>query len=188
MTDWTDQLFDKIAKQTDLAPRTVEACRRVLVPHELPGGDIGVESGARVAQDMNMFPSAISRAVNVLRRALVELGDLAEDKFKEAQLEHRTEAASSRDVAISRARELFGELEIVSPKRGHLYIGKPLVKTPLHLVQATGNPGEAVIHDLAKLQRIPDMNAPTIEVQYPKEGLAKVQETIPGQARGSRSR
>lgn len=189
MAEWTEQLVDKIAAETKLGPQTVEACRRVLVPHELPNGGFGVEQPGEVAKNMGLFVSAVSRGVSTLRKALIEKGNINEQDFAVERVVHQTEVGNSRDLAVSRARELFGDnLEIKDAQKGRTYIGKPLVKTPHHVVQATG-PGEAVIHDIAKLQRVPDMNFPMLEVRYPaRGGMAEVQETAPGQTRGGRSR
>lgn len=190
MAEWTDQLFDKLAAKTKLGPQTLDACRRVLVPHALSGGHIGVEQGVDVAKDMGLFPAQISRGVSNLRRQLVELGDVSEEHdYRVERSALKAEVESSRDVAVAKAREMYPDLVIKDVQRGQTYIGKPLVKTPQHLVQSTGKPGEAVIHDLTKLQRVPDMNFPMLEVRYPSRGgLAEVQETVPGQVRGGRSR
>lgn len=189
MAEWTEQLLDKIAAKTRLGPQTVAACRRVLVPHNLPNGGFGVEHPGEVAKDLGLFVSAVSRGVSSLRKALIEMGNLNEADYAVERVVRQNEVENSRDLAVSRARDLFGDnLEVKDVQRGRIYIGKPLVKTPFHVVQATG-PGEAVVHDLAKLQRVPDMTAPMLEVRYPaRGGLAEVQETIPGQARGGRSR
>lgn len=186
---WTERVFAEAARRTNLGDQTLEACRRVLVPHQLANGTVGVEKGVDVAKDMGLFPAQISRALSGLRAKYVEMVDMSEEAFRETKTTARIERESSRDVAVEKARELFGEgLIIRDVRRGETYIGKPLFKTPLHLVQSTGI-REAVIHDLAKLQRVPDMTFPMLEVKYPsKGGLAEVQETQPGQVRGGRSR
>lgn len=189
MADWTDQLLDNLAAEIGLGPKTVEACRRVLVPHPLPDGTVGVEQGVDVAKELGTFSSAISRSVSKLKQKLVEKGDIGEKDFQVERITHIAQKEDSRDVAVQRTRELYGDLTITEAHRGQTYIGKPLVRTPQHLVQSTGRSGEAVIHDLAKLARVPDMNVPVIEVKYPSRGgMAEVQETVPGQVRGGRGR
>jgi hypothetical protein len=176
---WSASVFDKVAEQTQLGPRTREACRRVLV-----NGEKGVE----VAKDMGILSAQISRGVSGLRRQLVELGDLSTQHYEQAVGAHRVETDTSRDMAVRKARDLVGESLVVKDALpGQVYIGKPLIKTPHHVVQSTGR--EAVIHELAKLERAPNMNFPMLEVKYPADGrLASVQETAPGQERGGRSR
>lgn len=178
---WSESVFDQVAKQTQLGPRTLEACRRVLV-----NGEKGVD----VAKDMDILSAQISRGVSGLRRQLASLGDLsaAGQNYELAVGAHRVETDTSRDLAVSKARELVGEdLVIRDAVPGQTYIGKPLIKTSHHVVQSTGR--EAVIHDLAKLERAPNMTFPMLEVRYPADGrLASVQETAPGQERGGRGR
>lgn len=173
----------------NLGPTTLEACRRVLVPHPLRDGTIGVERGVDVAKEMGIYSSTISRGVSGLRQKLVEKGDIGEKDFQVERVAHIAQKEDSREVAIMRAREMYGDLTIREALRGQTYIGKPLVRTPQHLVQNTGKPGEAVIHDLAKLTRVPDMNVPVVEVRYPSRGgMAEVQEIMPSQVRGGRGR
>lgn len=189
MAKWTDHLFDTLAARTDMGRETLEACRRVLVPHQLPDGSIGVEKRGDVAKEFGFQAPHISRSVANLMQKLVEFGDLSNERdlgMERGLLKAQTEA--SRDVAIDRAREMFPDLAIREALAGQTYLGKPLVKTDQHLVQSIA-PGEAVLHDLKKLQRVPDMNFPMLEVKYPaRGGLAEVQETLPDQTRGGRSR
>lgn len=179
---WPDHLFEAVARETNLGPSTLDACRRVLV-----NGDKGVE----VAQDMGLFASQISRSVSVLNRKLAELGDLTANSrgYDQAVYALQAETEVSRNLAVIKAREMVGENCLVKDAvAGETYIGKPLVKTSHHAVQSTGR-DLAVIHELAKLERPPNMTFPMLEVAYPKDGkLAQVQETRPGQERGSRSR
>lgn len=179
---WPDVLFEKVANAMDLGPNTREACRRVLVEGEKP---------AVVAKDMGMYHSAISRGVSGVLRKLNEMGDLSANPlgYSQAVTAHRVETDISRDLAVSKAREMVGEnLVVKDAEAGHSYLGKPLIKTTHHVVQSVGRQ-EAVIHDLARLERAPNMNFPLMEVNYPRDGtLAKVQETGPGQERGGRSR
>lgn len=187
--DWTDSLFDQLAVGSGMSDKTKEACRRVLVPHALPTGSVGVEKGVDVARELGMFPQAISRAVSDLRKRLLEEADISVERFQVGQVALRTERDDSRDMAVVQARKLYGEnLEVRDAQRGQTYIGKPLLKTPLHVVQSVG-PGQAVIHEVSKLARVPNMTLPLMEVRYPaRGGQAEVQEYAPGQERGGRSR
>lgn len=178
---WSETLFDKVAQQTRLGPDTLQACRRVMV-----SGEKGID----VAREMGLFTSQISRGVSGLLRKLSEIGDLnaTPTRYAQAVNAHHADTDVSRDLAVSKAREIVGASFVIRDAvAGQSYIGKPLVKTSHHLVQSVGR--EAVIHDLAKLERAPNMLYPMMEVNYPKDGkLAQVQETAPGQERGGRSR
>lgn len=189
MAEWTDHLFDTLASRTGLGEDTLKACRRVLVPHRLPNGSIGVEQKSDVAKEFGFQLSHVSRSVANLLQKLIQFGDLSNERelgIERGLVKAQTEA--SRDVAIDRAREMFPNLVVREAQAGQTYLGKPLVRTDHHLVQTVA-PGEAVLHDLKKLQRIPDMNFPMLEVKYPaRGGLAAVQETLPEQTRGGRSR
>lgn len=189
MEKWTDHLFDTLSAQTDMGRDTLDACRRVLVPHKLPDGSNGVEKRVDVAKAFGFQASHISRSVANLLQKLIEYGDLSNERdlgIERGFVKAQTEA--SRDVAIDRAREMFPNLIIREAQVGQTYLGKSLVKTDQHLVQFIA-PGEAVLHDVKRLQRVPDMNFPMLEVKYPVGGgLAMVQETLPDQTRGGRSR
>lgn len=189
MAEWTDHLFDTLASRTGMGEETLKACRRVLVPHELPDGSFGVENKTDIAKEFGYQLPHISRSVANLLQKLIEFGDLSNERelgIGRGLVKAQTEA--SRDVAIDRAREMVPNLTIRDAQAGQMYVGKPLVKTDQHLVQTVA-PGEAVLHDLKKLQRVPDMNFPMLEVKYPaRGGLASVQETLPEQVRGGRSR
>lgn len=189
MAKWTDHLFDTLASRTDMGEETLKACRRILVPHVLPDGSVGVEKRVDVAKEFGFQASHMSRSVANLQQRLIEFGDLSNERelgIERGLVKAQTEA--SRDVAIDRAREMVPNLAIREAQAGQTYIGRPLVRTDQHLVQVIA-PGEAVLHDLKKLQRVPDMNFPMLEVRYPaRGGLAAVQETLPDQTRGGRSR
>lgn len=179
---WTNTVFDKVAEQSNLGPRTLEACRRVLVE-----GEVQIDVG----RDMGMLSAQISRGVSGLRQRLAKMGDLSVPglEYNQAVGAHLVETETSRDFAVRRVREMEGvDMVVRDAQPGQLYVGKPLFKTPLHLVQIS-SPGEAVIHDLAKLERVPNMNFPLLEVNYPANGgLASVVEVAPGQERGGRGR
>lgn len=179
---WTNNLFSKVSKQTSIGPRTLEACRRVLVDGE---------KGVDVGRDLGMLSAQISRGVSGLRQQLAKMADLSVSgpEFTQAVGTHLVETETSRDLAVRKVRDLLGEdLVIKDAQPGQDYIGKPLLKTPHHVVQSTGR-GEAVIHDVAQLQRAPDMNFPMLEIKYPAQGgLASVMESAPGQERGGRGR
>ncbi len=193
MVEWSEHLFGKLATEAGIGPTTREACRRVLVPHELPDGQIGVEKQTAVAKDMGLFDSHISRAVKVMRQKLVELGDLSEvQDFRVARTALTENLASDRDLAITNARNLYGkELPMRDAEPGQTYIGSPLGKTPGHVVQLvpTTTGYEGVVHKVSNLQRVPNTTFPKLTIAYPADGgLAEVQETTLAQVRGGRSR
>lgn len=193
MVEWSEHLFGKLATEAGFGPTTREACRRVLVPHELPDGAVGVEKQTAVAKDMGLFDSHISRAVRAMRQKLVELGDLSEERdFRVARTVLTENLASDRDLAISNARQLYGEeLPIRDAESGQTYIGSPLVKTPGHVVQVvpTTTGREGIMHKVSNLQLVPNMTHPLLTIAYPSQGgLAEVRETMPAQVRGGRSR
>lgn len=189
MAKWTDHLFDRLAAQTELGAETLAACRRILVPHQLPDGSIGVEKRSDIAKEFGFQAPHISRSVANLMNKLIEFSDVSSERdIKIAGVLVKAETEVSRDVAVDRAREMFPDLAIRDAKVGQTYIGKPLVRTDQHLVQLLPH-GEAILHDLKKLQRAPDMNYPKAEISYPSNGgLASVQEMLPEQTRGGRSR
>lgn len=193
---WSDELFDVIAGQTNLGESTLAACREVLVPQVGPNGVVTTGRGAKaaIAAKHGFEQSHLSRALSQLQAKLIEFGDLSDPTdLSLVKGAMQVERMTSRDVAVQRAREMMPNLLIQEPKAGQLYIGKPLVKTDQYLVQLTGGvsgtgEGLAVLHDLSRLQRLPDMNIPGLEIKYPsKGGLATVEQTVLGQTRGGRS-
>lgn len=192
---WTDALFDRVAAETCLGPDTLLACRKVLIPpRDADGLPVRVKK-QDVATEFGFQLPHLSRALAQLNGKLIEMGDLSDPgDLSMVKGALSVERVTSRDVAVQRAREFIPNLAIQEALPGRLYVGKPLVRTDQHLVQLSGGhngQGEvlAVLHDLSKLQRVPDMTAPVIEVSYPaRGGLAAVQEKVPGQVRGGRSR
>lgn len=179
---WTPEEFLMVAEQTNCAPNTLEACRQVLVE-----GKKSID----VAKDMGMLPSHISRALSSLRHQN-EINKVAEmgPSFEKALGKFISAAETDKKLAVSRARETLksDDLEVKDAVRGEVYIGKPLFRTGMHVVQSLGM-GKAVIHELAELERVPNMTYPIMTVAYPKKGgLASVQETEPGQERGGLGR
>lgn len=168
---WTEEEFNRVAPNTRLSTRTLNACRAVLVDGR---------PGKEVSEDLKIVHPQISRGIRVLEKAAAELSEAAKIIG--------TTQETLKAYAVQEARLSLGEgVAVRDAQPGGVYEGPPVLKTPGFLVQKVGR--DAVIHDLGKLEYSPNMNAWRLEVIYPKDGrLASVAEKQPEQSRGGRGR
>lgn len=162
---WTEDAFQRTAISTKLSNRTLAACHDVLVD-----GLSGVEAGLL----HHILPPQISRGLKVLRDRQAEMMENV-GLMKDSKMELKS-------YAVQEARGIAGgDLVVEDAEPGRRYEGPGIVKTLGFMVQRVGRVG--VIHDLGKLQQLPNMNA-QLEIEYPKDGgLALVNEKLPDRGR-----
>lgn len=150
MHQWTDIEFERISISTKLSDRTLAACRDVLIE--------GM-TGKEAAERHKMFPAQISRALGVLR-----------DRREEVRTPTDKEQYDFKKLlAIRAARELMGEsIEVNEPRDGLVYTGPVILNTHGFVVQKVGR--SAVIHELSKLQGLPEVKG-DVEIHYPTNGM-----------------
>jgi hypothetical protein len=154
---WNDEDFKRTAAGSKLEPRTIDACRDVLVQ--------GM-SGVVAAEKHNMAATHISRGINNLRDrqiAMVQVaGALAEDI--------RVLQSAAEKMAI----DMFGQgFLLVDAKPGGRYEGGVVVSAHGFMVQKTGRKG--IVHDIGKLNVVP-LIGEMVLVRYAAEGNAIVTE------------
>ncbi|WP_394475160.1 hypothetical protein [Ralstonia mannitolilytica] len=156
MERWTEDEFRRIALDTRISERTLEACKDVLV-----GGMLGVDA----ANKHRMFPSQISRAITTLR----------DKKAEEMEISSVSKEADEmrQYVASEVARALQGkDFQCVLAQPGQLYEGPIIVQSKGYLVQKVGRTG--VLHDLARFTTIPPLNE-NLQIAYALDGgMARV--------------
>lgn len=174
------EIFDQVLRQqTRLSERTLEAARAVLV-------DGATQSHA--AREMGMQRQAVQRGVaRVLEVAeAIGLPVMTGLQMVSPLLVQQVERAAnaSRVAVINSAREAFGDgVEIQDARPGCKYEGRVELRTPQHIIQNTG-PASFVVHDLTKLERVPQIGAGLIAtIRYPDDGMASVVEKEPSMSR-----
>lgn len=166
MERWTEDEFRRIALDTRISERTLDACRDVLV-----GGMLGVDA----ANKHKMFPSQISRALTTLREKHAEVIEISSvSKESDEMLQY---------VASEVAKALQGkDFQCVLAEAGQTYDGQVIAQSKGYLVQKVGRVG--VLHDLARFSKLPPLNE-DLRIAYGKAGgLAKVWALLPQQERG----
>jgi hypothetical protein len=161
------------------APSSIEAARMVLVDGIRPG-EAAAKTGA--------LPAHVSRTtkkiVEAEREWRAKNGTTSNLDAVEKSL------SASYTLAVVTARERMGaEATILSAAEpGMEYVGTSVAQTDMHLVQKVGR-GQLVIHELAKLERVPNPGA-DLAIRYPREPFrpALVSEQTRTQSRGGVSR
>ncbi|WP_205182844.1 TrfB-related DNA-binding protein [Burkholderia sp. LMG 13014] len=142
-----NEVFQRLAKETNLSKGSLEAARLVMVD--------GLKQ-VDVAERLGMKAQQVSRATRTLyevERKLAESGQL--ESVETMVVERNLEA--SYTMAVQRAREAAGESTVLSAaEAGQSYSGPIVARTGMHVVQDTGR-GALVIHELAKLERVPEL-------------------------------
>lgn len=133
----TEDDFQRLAHGTRLSPRTLAACKDVLVD-----GVTGVEAAAR----HKTGSVQVSRGIGVLRER------------EKAMVAHAMELSNNgallKYTAAKVAESMLGrELKVNEPQPGTLYEGPIIVSTHGFIVQKIGR--DAVIHDAGRLESVP---------------------------------
>ncbi|MCW3587412.1 KfrB domain-containing protein [Burkholderia cenocepacia] len=151
--------FEQVVKGTNFAPASIEAARLVLVDGVRPG-----EAASRTGA----LPAHVSRTTKNIRERERKLNEAAALKPELAAIEKSLNA--SYTLAVHTAREKMGTgTELRAAEPGKQYVGTSVVQTDMHLVQDVGR-GQLVIHELAKLERVPMLGA-SLEIRYGLEPL-----------------
>lgn len=151
MERWTEDEFRRVAHNTRISERTLEACRDVLVD--------GI-SGVAAAEKHKMFAPQISRALTTLRD-------------KQAKIMENVSVAKDADqmqqyIATEVARSLVGkDFECILAKPGHAYEGPMIGQTSAYLIQKVGRQG--VLHDLTRFVEPPPLKT-NLRISYDMEG------------------
>lgn len=175
------ETFDEVVgSNRRFAPSSIAAARMVLVDGMRPG-EAAAKTGA--------LPAHVSRTTK---------------KIVEAEREWQAKNGTSADVvssvekslnasytlAVLTARERMGAESTVlsAAEPGREYDGTTVAQTDMHLVQNVGR-GQLVIHELAKLERVPSLGA-NLTIRYPREPFrpALVAENSRTQSRGGITR
>ena len=151
MDRWTDEEFRRVAPNTRIKDRTLDACKDVLVD--------GM-SGIDAAQKHKMFPAQISRAITTLRGKQAEMIAFPVVRKESAEL--------NQLVAAETAKALLGqgfESRVAQP--GQTYKGPLVIQAAGYLVQNVGRGG--VLHDVANFELIPALKE-EVRISYGKDG------------------
>lgn len=150
--NWSESDFQRVAKQTRLSERSLFACHQVLVH--------GVSS-VLAAAEQQVFPSALSRAIGVMRDKHESMVEVA-NQLKEDNVLFKT-------TAIQVAKSIVGDnLGISDAVIGRVYEGRGISNINGYFVQKI-SPTTAVIHDISRLNVEPAMNA-LLSIAYPGYG------------------
>ncbi len=160
MSVWTEDEFQRVAVASKMSKRTLDACQRVLV---------GGEDGKGVATELGIFPQQISRAVNTL---------IERHEEQVASINKMRESVESlKEYAVEQARLLVrGDWAVKDAVPGERYEGQVIMRTPGFVVQKVVR--DLVVHDLGRLQDVPDMTKP-MAIDYPADGERASVEPVP---------
>lgn len=144
MDRWTELEFQRVAHETRIADRTLDACKDVLV---------NGMSGSDAASKHQMFHSQISRALTTLR-----------DKHAEVGL--RTQSTDLlKHMAQEIAKGVLGPaFSTAMAEPGKTYAGPIVVSTNGYVVQKVGRSG--VLHDKGSFEVVPEQGQ-HVEIEYP---------------------
>lgn len=151
MDRWSEDELRRVAAETRLSARTIDACRDVLVT--------GM-SGVSVAEKHKMFPAQISRSLTTLRDKQADLNKAVGVGPASVGLEQY--------IASEVARALMGQdFECRLAQPGQSYEGPMLAQSKGFMVQKVGRSG--ILHPIAGFVQIPPMNT-SLTVSYEKGG------------------
>ncbi|WP_304350887.1 hypothetical protein [Comamonas testosteroni] len=155
MDRWSEDELRRVAAETRLSARTIDACRDVLV--------MGM-SGVSAAEKHKMFAAQISRSLTTLREKQADMNKPVGLGPESVGLEQY--------IASEVARALMGQdFECRLAQPGQSYEGPMLAQSKGFLVQKVGRSG--ILHPVAGFDHIPTMNTP-LTVSYEK-GSSKAQ-------------
>ncbi|WP_445267842.1 KfrB domain-containing protein [Trinickia mobilis] len=172
-------VFDRLAKDTKMSPKSLEAARLVMVDGMRPG---------EAAAKLGLLLPQVSRSTKTLyekERELRESGQLASPETETVE----RNLNASYTLAVQRAREQAGEETVLSAAEPNKsYLGTAIARTDMHVVQDLGR-GQLVIHELAKLQRVPVIGS-MFDIKYSEDlrRPALVVEQVRSHKRGGISR
>ncbi|RWA45621.1 hypothetical protein AU476_00895 [Cupriavidus sp. UYMSc13B] len=168
MERWTEDEFRRVALNTRISKRTLDACKDVLVD--------GL-SGVAAADKHKMFAPQISRAITTLREKQAEMMEFA-SVSKDADVMRQY-------VAAEVAKSLYGQhFQCALAQPGQAYEGPLVVQSTGYFVQKVGRNG--VLHDMARFNNdLPPLQA-DLRIAYDKDGgLAKVSPVkVPDKGKG----
>jgi hypothetical protein len=151
MGPWTQDEFLRAAVTTRINPRTLDACRDVLVE--------GLGTSA-AAEKHKMFAAQVSRALTTLREKHAASMEVHAGRENDAELQVRLATYVGKAVMGDR-------FESVPAEVGRSYEGPVVGQTAAFLVQRVGQQG--VLHDLAKLASVPALHS-DVTIAYPENG------------------
>lgn len=159
MPKMSEQDFLAIAAATRLTDRNREAARLHFV-EDMKKTDAALEVGIskqRMSQVIQSFEAA--------QEKMLEKARSERSTAPQVGINHVLAINGSYAVAVREARNEFGdETEIRTPHDGESHIGDVVARTDFHLVQSKGR-GTVVIHELAKLDRVPPVGK-TVSIEY----------------------
>lgn len=159
MPKMSEQDFLAIAAATRLTDRNREAARLHFVEDMKKTAaalEVGI-SKQRMSQVVQSFETAQEK---MLEKARTE-----RSASPQLGINHVLAINGSYAVAVREARGQFGDdAEIRAPRDGEQHVGDVVARTDFHLVQSKGR-GTVVIHELAKLDRVPHVGK-TVAIEY----------------------
>jgi hypothetical protein len=157
MARWTEDEFQRVAVTTRITPRTLAACKDVLV-HGIPG--------SVAAERHKMFTSQLSRAMSTLKEKHTEVTAVVAVRDDAERLQQYT--------AVEVGKALFGRaFESKVAEAGQVYEGQIVAQTAAYLIQRVE--GHGVLHDLARFASVPPLNV-SLRISYPvQQGTARVE-------------
>ncbi|MFC0697976.1 KfrB domain-containing protein [Paraburkholderia humisilvae] len=148
----TEAEFAELIRETGLSAVSREAARLVFV-EEMQQVAAAAEVGIS-KQRMNQIVKVVRQA-DERRMEEAELARLRQGVARPAVSESVAALEASYAIAVKSAREQHGDdAHIQAPGPNVKTVGEVISRTDFHLVQSTGR-GSVVIHELAKLDRVP---------------------------------
>ncbi|CAG2138411.1 hypothetical protein LMG19282_01492 [Cupriavidus campinensis] len=176
-----EQDFQNLVRDTNLSQNSREAARLVFVE-----GWSQTDAGA----ELGLSKQRMTQIVKVLRTAEqkqkdeADLAALRHGAPIPSSTGHVAALEASYAVAVKAAREAYGdEAYIQTPKVDGKSMGDVIARTDFHLVQSVGR-GAVVVHELAKLDRVPAIGK-SVAIEY-RDGRGTVLDQQRELGRGGR--
>lgn len=158
----TESEFDELARRTGLSASNKEAARLVFVEQR---------QQIAAASEVGISKQRMNQIVKVIREAEVKKAEedalalLKQGRGIGGAAESVAAVEASYAVAVKSARDQFGDdTRIHVPKADDRTVGTVIARSDFHLVQSVGR-GSVVVHDLAKLDRVPALGK-SVSIAY----------------------
>ncbi|ONC41642.1 hypothetical protein AQ914_18305 [Burkholderia pseudomallei] len=179
----TEAEFADLIRETGLSAASREAARLVFV-EEMQQVAAAAEVGIS-KQRMSQIVKVV-RQVEERRAEEAELARLRQGVVLPAVSDSVAALEASYAVAVKAAREQHGDdTRILAPSQNGKTVGEVISRSDFHLAQSTGR-GSVVIHELAKLDRVPPVGK-SVAITY-SEGRGVVADRGRDATRGSIAR
>ncbi|KWO88606.1 hypothetical protein WM32_09170 [Burkholderia ubonensis] len=148
----TEAEFADLIRETGLSAASREAARLVFV-EEMQ--QVAAAAAVGISKQRMSQIVKVVRQVEERRAEEAELARLRQGMTSPAVPDSVIALEASYAVAVKAAREQYGDdTRILAPSRNGKTVGEVVSRSDFHLVQSAGR-GSVVIHELAKLDRVP---------------------------------